>query len=757
MNNNLFVTKRNGKKESIDLEKIHKVIAWAAEGLDNVSVSQVELKSHIQFYDGIKTEDIHETIIKAAADLISEETPDYQYLSARLAVFHLRKKAYGQFEPPKLFDHVTNLVEQGKYDDHLLSDYTRTEFEQMEQFLVHSRDLNFSYAAMKQLEGKYLVQNRVTGEIYESAQFLYVLVAACLFAKYPQESRLDYVEGFYNAISTFKISLPTPIMAGVRTPTRQFSSCVLIECGDSLDSINATTSSIVKYVSQRAGIGVNAGRIRALGSTIRNGEAFHTGCIPFYKLFQTAVKSCSQGGVRGGAATLFYPLWHLEVESLLVLKNNRGVEENRVRHLDYGVQFNKLMYQRLIKGQSITLFSPSDVPGLYDAFFADQDKFEELYLKYEADDSIRKKCIKAIELFTLFAQERASTGRIYLQNVDHCNTHSPFDPLQAPIRQSNLCLEIALPTKPMNDVNDPEGEIALCTLSAFNLGAIDSLDELDGLADLAVRALDCLLDYQDYPVPAAHSATMGRRTLGIGVINYAYYLAKNGVYYSNGSANNLTHRTFEAIQYYLLKASNNLAKELGACPKFNETRLSQGILPIDTYKKEIDNITNESLHLDWEGLRANIKEFGVRNSTVSALMPSETSSQISNATNGIEPPRGLISIKASKDGILKQVVPEYHRLKDNYELLWNIPDNQGYLELVGIMQKFVDQTISANTNYDPAKFDGGKVPIKQVLKDILTAYKLGVKTMYYHNTRDGAADDQVEVEDDSCAGGACKI
>jgi ribonucleoside-diphosphate reductase alpha chain len=757
MNNNLFVTKRNGKKETIDLEKIHKVIAWAAEGLSNVSVSQVELKSHIQFYDGIKTGDIHETIIKAAADLISEETPDYQYLSARLAVFHLRKKAYGQFEPPRLFDHVTKLVAAGKYDEHLILDYTQAEFEQMEQFLVHSRDLNFSYAAMKQLEGKYLVQNRVTGEIYESAQFLYVLVAACLFAKYPAETRLEYVEGFYNAISTFKISLPTPIMAGVRTPTRQFSSCVLIECGDSLDSINATTSSIVKYVSQRAGIGVNAGRIRALGSTIRNGEAFHTGCIPFYKLFQTAVKSCSQGGVRGGAATLFYPLWHLEVESLLVLKNNRGVEENRVRHLDYGVQFNKLMYQRLIKGQSITLFSPSDVPGLYDAFFADQDKFEELYLKYEADDSIRKKCIKAIELFTLFAQERASTGRIYLQNVDHCNTHSPFDPIQAPIRQSNLCLEIALPTKPMNDVNDPEGEIALCTLSAFNLGAIESLDELDALADLAVRALDCLLDYQDYPVPAAHSATMGRRTLGIGVINYAYYLAKNGVYYSNGSANNLTHRTFEAIQFYLLKASNNLAKEKGACPKFNETRLSQGILPIDTYKKEIDNVTSEPLHLDWEGLRASIKEFGVRNSTVSALMPSETSSQISNATNGIEPPRGLISIKASKDGVLKQVVPEYHRLKDNYELLWNIPNNQGYLELVGIMQKFVDQTISANTNYDPAKFDGGKVPIKQILKDILTAYKLGVKTMYYHNTRDGAADDQVEIEDDSCAGGACKI
>jgi len=754
MKNNLFVTKRNGEKEVIDLEKIHRVIDWAAAGLDGVSVSQVELKSHIQFYDGIKTEDIHETIIKSAADLISEETPDYQYLAARLAIFHLRKKAFGKFEPPKLYEHVVNMVETGKYDQHIIADYTQAEFEQLEAMMDHNRDLSFSYAAVKQLEGKYLVQNRVSGEIYESAQFLYILVAACLFSKYPADTRLKYIEGFYNAISTFKISLPTPIMAGVRTPTRQFSSCVLIECGDSLDSINAASSAIVKYVSQRAGIGINGGRIRALGSPIRNGEAFHTGCIPFYKHFQTAVKSCSQGGVRGGAATLFYPLWHLEVESLLVLKNNRGVEENRVRHLDYGVQFNKLMYQRLIKGDYITLFSPSDVPGLYDAFFEDQEKFDALYLQYENDDGIRKKRIKAIDLFTAFAQERASTGRIYLQNVDHCNTHSPFNPKVAPIRQSNLCLEIALPTKPLEHINDENGEIALCTLSAFNLGAIESLDELEELANLAVRALDSLLDYQDYPVPAARNASLARRTLGIGVINYAYYLAKNGVFYSNGSANNLTHRTFEAIQYYLLKATNNLAIEKGACPKFNETCLADGILPIDTYKKEIDNITGEPLHLDWESLRQSIKKHGVRNSTVSALMPSETSSQISNATNGIEPPRGLISIKASKDGILKQVVPEYQKLKHNYELLWNIPSNQGYLELVGIMQKFVDQTISANTNYDPARFENGKVPIKQILKDLLTAYKLGIKTLYYHNTRDGANDTQ---EDDDCEGGACKI
>ncbi|MBD0845875.1 ribonucleoside-diphosphate reductase subunit alpha [Pectobacterium versatile] len=761
MNQSLLVTKRDGSKEKINLDKIHRVIAWAAEDLHNVSVSQVELRSHIQFYDSIKTSDIHETIIKAAADLISRESPDYQYLAARLAIFHLRKKAYGQFEPPALLTHVTKMVELGKYDRHLLEDYSPEEFAQMDAFIDHWRDMSFSYAAVKQLEGKYLVQNRVTGDIYESAQFLYILVAACLFSGYPRETRLDYVKRFYDAISTFKISLPTPIMAGVRTPTRQFSSCVLIECGDSLDSINATSSAIVKYVSQRAGIGINAGRIRALGSPIRGGEAFHTGCIPFYKHFQTAVKSCSQGGVRGGAATLFYPLWHLEVESLLVLKNNRGVEGNRVRHLDYGVQLNKLMYQRLVKGEEITLFSPSDVPGLYDAFFADQDEFERLYVQYEQDSSIRKQRIKAVELFSLMMQERASTGRIYIQNVDHCNTHSPFDPQIAPVRQSNLCLEIALPTKPLNDVNDENGEIALCTLSAFNLGAINSLDDLEDLATLAVRALDALLDYQDYPITAAERGAMGRRTLGIGVINFAYYLAKNGVRYSDGSANGLTHKTFEAIQYYLLKASNVLAREQGACPWFNETTYSQGILPIDTYKRDLDAICNEPLHLDWEALRNDIKEYGLRNSTLSALMPSETSSQISNATNGIEPPRGHISVKASKDGILRQVVPEYETLKDAYELLWDMPNNDGYLQLVGLMQKFVDQAISSNTNYDPSRFPSGRVPMKQLLKDLVTAYKFGVKTLYYQNTRDGAEDVQddllPEPQDDGCEGGACKI
>ena len=756
----ILVQKRDGRLEKIDLDKIHRVIEWAAEGLDNVSVSQVEISSHIQFYDKITTKSIHETIIKSAADLISAATPDYQYLAARLAIFHLRKIAFGQFEPPHLFDHVTKLTQEGRYDAHILQDFSKEEFDILNDYIDHNRDLSFAYAAVKQMEGKYLVQDRVSKQVFESPQFLYMLVGMCLFASYDKQydkaARLDYIKRFYDATSTFKISLPTPIMSGVRTPSRQFSSCVLIECDDSLDSINATTSAIVRYVSQRAGIGVNAGRIRALGSPIRGGEAQHTGCIPFYKLFQTAVKCCSQGGVRGGAATLFYPIWHLEVENLLVLKNNRGVEDNRVRHMDYGVQINKTIYTRLIKNQNVTLFSPSDVPGLYDAFFADQAEFERLYEQYEQDDSIRKRSVPAQELFSLMMQERASTGRIYVQNVDHCNTHSPFDPSVAPIRQSNLCMEIALPTQPLDNINDESGEIALCTLSGINLGEINQLEDIKEPAELIVRALDALLDYQDYPVIAAKNGSMKRRTLGIGVINYAYYLAKNGTKYSDPTALGLTHRTFEALQYYLLVASNKLAKEQGACPAFGDTTYSQGILPIDTYKADIDAICNEPLQLDWEALRHDIKTHGLRNSTLTALMPSETSSQIANATNGIEPPRGLVSVKASKDGILKQVVPEIDRLKDQYELLWQMPNNKGYLSLVATMQKFIDQSISANTNYDPTKFEDSRVPMKVMIQDLLMAYKLGVKTLYYHNTRDGANDAQDDLEN-GCAGGACTL
>ena len=755
----ILVTKRDGSKESIDLEKIHRVVHWASQDLDNISVSQVEINAQLAFFDGIRTEDIHETIIKSAADLISTDVPDYQYLAARLAIFHLRKKAYKSFTPPSLIDHVTKLTKLGIYDKDILDKYNASEFEEFNNYIDHWRDMKFSYAAVKQLEGKYLVQNRVTGDIHESPQMLYMLVGMCLFQEYKGKARIDIVKRFYDASSNFKISLPTPIMAGVRTPTRQFSSCVLIETDDDLDSISAASGAIVKYVSQRAGIGINAGKIRAIGSPIRGGEATHTGCIPFFKHFHTAVKSCSQGGVRGGAATLFYPLWHLEVESLLVLKNNTGTDENRIRHLDYGVQFNGLMYERFLKDSDITLFSPNDVPGLYDSFFADQKKFKKLYEKYESDDSIRKETIKARDLFAMFMKERANTGRIYLQNVDHCNTHGAFNPEYAPIRQSNLCMEITLPTKPLFSVQDEKGEVALCTLSAVNLGALDSLDEREDITEIIVRSLDSLLDYQDYPLKSAEIASNNRRTLGIGVTNLAYYLAKNDAKYSDGSGNDLIHKTFEALQYYSLKASNKLAEELGPCPLFSETQYAKGIMPIDSYKKDIDAFCSTKLELDWDTLRKNIKSKGLRNSTLTALMPCESSSQISNSTNGIEPPRGFISVKQSKDGILKQVVPEYEKLHKKYELLWDIKDNEGYLQLCAIMQKFVDQSISTNTHYDPSQFEGSRVPMKLFLMDLLKAYKYGIKTLYYNTTRDGSGDDQNNTKqgDDDCEDGVCKL
>ena len=751
------VTKRDGRLESLDVEKIHRVVAWAAEGLD-VSPSEVELKAQIQLYNGIHTEAIHATLIKSAADLISLENPDYQYMAARLAVFNIRKIAYGEYTPPRLYTHIHSMIEKGIYDKEILEKYTEEEIDLIESFVDHNRDMNFAYAGIKQMESKYLVQNRVTKRVYESPQIAFILIPTCLFADYPKETRIDYIKKFYNALSLFKISLPTPIMAGVRTPTKQFASCCVIDCDDTLDSINAATSSIVKYISQRAGIGINGGRIRALGSEIRKGEAIHTGVIPFWKMFQAAVKSCSQGGIRGGAATLFYPIWHLEVESLLVLKNNRGVEDNRIRQLDYGVQINRLMYQRLIEDKDITLLSPHSVEGLYDAYFNDQELFEKLYVEAENNPLIPKKTIKATELFTLLMSERANTGRIYIMNVDHANTHSSFIEKEATIYTSNLCLEITLPIKPLNNILDEEGEIALCTLGALNLGSVDKdkLDDIEESMDLIVRALDSVLDYQNYPVKAARNSVDKYRPLGIGVINYAYYLAKNGARYSNASGHKLTHELFEAIQYYALKSSVQLAKEKGKCGAFENTKYSKGILPIDTYKKSIDEFASFDYRLDWESLRKDIVEYGLRNATLTSLMPSESSSQVSNATNGIDLPRGPITVKASKDGILKQVVPEYDKLGYDYEYLWYDSNNIGMLKLVAIMQKFVDQSISTNTRYNPANYPNGKVPMKEMLKELLLAYKYGVKTLYYHHTNDGSDDTQDSL-DDGCAGGACKI
>jgi len=744
MINRIQVTKRDGNREDLDLEKMHRVVFWATEGINGVSASEVELKSHIQFYNGIKTTDVQETLIKAAADLISEENPNYQYVAGRLINYHLRKEVYGKYEPYHIKDLVRKNTDLGLYDSELIGYYDDEEWDRLNGYIKHDRDMDLTYVAMEQLRGKYLVQNRVNKQIFETPQMAYMLIAATLFHDYPKDTRLTWVRDYYEAISKHDISLPTPVMAGVRTSQRQFSSCVLIETDDSLDSINATASSIVKYVSQKAGIGIGAGRIRAINSPIRNGDAAHTGVIPFYKLFQAAVKSCSQGGVRGGAATLYYPLWHLEVEDLLVLKNNKGTDDTRVRHMDYGVQFNKLMYERLMTGGDITLFSPSDVPGLYDAFFQDQDRFRDLYETAERNTRIRKKKVKAIELFSAFMQERKDTGRIYLQNVDHANTHSPFDETKWPIKQSNLCAEIDLPTVPLKDLNDPDGRIALCTLSAINWGNVKSPADFEKPCTLAIRGLDALLSYQNYPVKAAFESTQDFRPLGVGIINFAYFLAKNEVSYSDPKALSLVDEYAEAWSYHLLKASADLAKEKGACRLNSDLKSAKGIVPCDTRKSDIDELVPHNERMPWNDLREQLKATGTRNATVMALMPAETSAQIANATNGIEPPRAYVSVKQSKDGVLKQVVPEYRRLKNKYELLWDQRSPEGYIKLCAVLQKWIDQGISVNTSYNPTFYEDDKIPMSDMLKHLVMCYKYGLKQLYYFNTYDGAGEVDVD-------------
>jgi len=734
--NELSVTKRGGRDEALDLEKMHKVVFWAVKDITGVSASEIEMKSHIQFYPGITTSDIQETLIKSAADLITEETPNYQFVAGRLINYHLRKEVYGQFDPWPLYDIAVRNVKLGFYDDDILDQYDADEWARLNGFIKHIRDEDFTYAAMEQWRGKYLVQNRVTGLKLETPQIAYMMIAASLFSDYPKDTRMKWVKDYYDAISTGWVSLPTPVMAGVRTPQKQYSSCVLIETGDSLDSINATNSSVVKYVSQRAGIGIGAGGLRALGSPIRGGQAYHTGVTPFYKMFQSAVLSCSQGGVRRGSATLFTPLWHYEIEDILVLKNNKGTDDNRVRHIDYGIQFNKLMYERLITGGDITLFSPSDVPGLYDAFFEDQDLFKELYEKYERATSIRKKKIKATDLFTQFLKERKETGRLYLMNVDHCNTHSSFMEKVAPVRQSNLCVEITLPTEPLEDLADENGRIALCTLSAINWGMAKSPDDFEKPCTLAVRGLDQILSHQKYPVLAAQLATEEFRPLGVGIINLAYFLAKNDLKYDEGALP-LVDEYAEAWSYHLINASMNLAREKGPCERNMDTKYGNGILPIDTYKKDVDELVPHIERMPWKKLRYGLTIWGTRNATLMAGMPAETSAQITNSTNGMEAPRGFISIKQSKDGVLRQVVPEFRRLKNKYDLLWDQKSPVGYLKIMAVLQKYIDQSISTNTSYNPEHYEGDNLSMKEMIGDVLLAYKYGIKTLYYFNTYDG--------------------
>jgi|TARA_B110000093_G_scaffold123397_1_gene132118 ribonucleoside-diphosphate reductase alpha chain len=764
------VNKRNGTKETLDIEKLHKVVFHACEDITGVSPSEVEIKSQIQFYNGMTSKEIQETLIKAAADLISEETPNYQYVGGRLINYSLRKEVYGRYTPCPVKELVDRNTANGFYDEELVTKYDDEEWSKIDTFIKHDRDENLTYVAMEQLRGKYLVQNRVSGDIFETPQMCYILIACSLFQDYPVNTRMSWIKEYYDAISLHDISLPTPVMAGVRTPQRQFSSCVLIETDDSLDSINATAASVVKYVSQKAGIGIGGGNIRAIGSPIRKGDAFHTGIIPFYKHFQSAVKSCSQGGVRGGAATIYYPIWHLEVEDMLVLKNNKGTEENRVRHMDYGVQFNKLMYERLISGGDITLFSPSDVPGLFDSFFVDQDKFRELYERAERNTRLRKKVVKASDLFSSFMEERKNTGRIYLQNVDNANDHGSFIAELAPIRQSNLCAEIDLPTKPLKALDDPEGEISLCTLSAINWGNIKSPADFERVCRLAVRGLDALLSYQNYPILAAQLSTEKRRPLGVGIINFAYWLAKHDLTYQNiGSEGlQLVDEWAEAWSYYLIKASADLATEFGAPSGNMETKYGHGITPNQTYKKDLDELIPHVERMDWVTLREQLKDTGIRNSTLMALMPAETSAQIANATNGIEPPRSLISVKQSKHGVLKQVVPEYKRLKNKYDLLWDQKSPEGYLKIMAVLQKYIDQGISINTSYNPIFFEDEKIPMSTMLQHMLMFYKYGGKQLYYFNTNDGQGEldvskmmgempelEQSDIDDEDCE--SCKI
>jgi len=744
MSNGTLIVKRNGNKEHLNIDKIHFVVNHACKGLAGVSSSQIEMNANLQFYDGMSTTEIQDVLIRSANDLISLDAVNYQYAAARLLSYSINKEVFGEYKSIPLSQMIDQNIGRGVYDKAILSSYTKEEFATLDSYIRHSRDENFTYAGLRQVVDKYLCQDRSNNQLFETPQYMYMMIAATLFAEYPKETRLQYVRKYYDATSLFKINIPTPVMAGVRTPVRQFASCVLVDANDTLDSIFASDMAIGRYTAQRAGIGINAGRIRAVNSKIRGGEVAHTGIIPFLKKFESTVRCCTQNGVRGGSATTHFPFWHYEIEDILVLKNNKGTEDNRVRKLDYSIQLNKTMYERLLSGGDITLFSPHDVPDLYEAYFGDADTFKELYEKYERATSIRKKKLSARDLFSALIKERAETGRIYIMNVDHCNTHSSF---KDTVYMSNLCQEITLPTKPLEHIDDENGEIALCILSAINVGLIKELSELEELADLAVRSLEEIIDYQKYPIRAAEVSTKARRSLGVGYIGLAHYLAKNKAKYSDPEAWKLVHDLSESFQYYLLKASNKLAQERGACEYFNRTKYSDGILPIDTYKTEVDTIVENKLNHDWNSLRNDIVEHGLRHSTLSAQMPSESSSVVSNATNGIEPPRGYLSVKKSKKGPLKQIVPQYNSLKNYYTLLWDMPSNEGYINIVSVMQKFFDQGISGNWSYNPTHFPDNEVPMSVMMKDLLTTYKLGWKTSYYQNTYDYKTDDDIVFEE----------
>ncbi|NJO62636.1 MAG: ribonucleoside-diphosphate reductase subunit alpha [Richelia sp. RM2_1_2] len=755
----ITIVKRDGTKVPVDYEKINKVLIWATEGINNVSASDIAMNANLQLFNGIKTEDIHKVLIQSAASLIKEDTSNYQFVAANLSNYLLRKQVFQSAGDnlPSLNDVIKRNVKAGVYDKIVLEKYNEDDLDKLNSYLRHQRDFNFVYAGLQQLIDKYLLKDRKTHRIYETPQFMYMLIAMTLFADETND-RLQKVRSFYNDISNFKISLPTPIMSGVRTPNRQYSSCTLIDVGDSLESIGHSDLATMYYTSKRAGIGLNFGRIRAIGDKIRNGEVIHTGVIPFLKKFESTTKSCTQNGIRGGASTTHFPYWHKEISDILVLKNNKGTDDNRVRKMDYSIQFNRLFYKRFVENKDITLFSPGDVPDLYEVFASgDNDAFEKLYEEYEAKKKISTKKIKARDLMNVFAQERIETGRMYVMNMDHVNNHSSF---LRTVYMSNLCQEITLPTIPIKHIEslyDSEGEIALCVLSAVNVGELKSLKELEGICKNIVSSLDYVIDNQDYPVEAAKKM-LKRRSIGVGITNLAHYLAKNDVTYDDPNALPLVDVLMEHFQYYLLKASCELAQEKGACELFYETKYSKGILPIDTYVKDIDGLIKRKLTLDWEGLRADILKYGLRNSTLSAQMPCESSSLTTNSTNGIEPVRSLITAKVSKQGVLRQVVPDIVKLKNKYQLAFDMVDNRGITNICAVMQKYMDQSISTNHYYDYSKYPDNQLPLSVIIKDIMYSYKMGLKTLYYANTNDASTDDMGEnMKDVNCESGACSI
>ena len=754
----IFVTKRDGQLEELDYNKIHFILEESTKKLTGVSVSDIEMNASLQFRNKIKTVDIHAILIKSAVDLISIESPNYEVVAARLTNYNLRKNVFGDFITPPLLEVINKNVNYHVYDPKILLDYTAKEINNLDRYMKHNRDDMFRSAGIQQCIDKYLLIDRDTQTIYETPQYMYMTIAMTIFANYDRfakDIRLQYVKDYYDAISQFHINLPTPVLCGARTPMRQYSSCVLIDVADTMDSIIHSDGAIKKYTSQRAGIGINAGRIRAINSKIRGGEVVHTGVLPFLKSFETSVKCCTQNGVRGGSATTHFPFWHKEIEDIIVLKNNKGTEDNRVRKLDYSIQLNSVFYKRVVDNDDITLFSPHDVPDLYEHFGDDQ--FEELYLTAERRVGISTTKINARQLFADLVKERIETGRIYIMNIDNVNSHSSFT---IPIRMSNLCQEITLPTKPIQSYDDPDGEIALCILSAVNLGKID-VDELHNQmkhrCNLAVRALDEIVDLQEYPIVAAGNSTRKRRSIGVGFIGLAHFIALNKIKYCSPEAVNLTDRVTESFQFHLIKASMELAKEVGPCPGLDETQYGHGILPIDTYRKEVDNICSRKLECDWEWLRGEVKEHGVRNSTLSAQMPSESSSVTSNETNGVEPPRNDLTIKKSKKGNLRMVIPDQRKLKEYYQYTWDEDySNTAYLNIMAVIQKYFDQAISINEYYNPYLYENNELPIKEVMRNLMYGYKHGMKTAYYLNTYDGKSEDE-PIEEVGCDGGACAI